>query len=110
MTSYAIARRAFDLAVDRACGQQEAGGGHPLDRWPVAEAALRLDGIRGQLDEVIAAWRQRVTAGGGVTSLDPGRLGLIRQFTARHAAIESARRVVELAALIAGDAVEPARA
>jgi alkylation response protein AidB-like acyl-CoA dehydrogenase len=116
MTSYAVARRAFDLAVERASThpyRPGAAGGHerhPLDRWPVAEAALRLDGIRGQLDQAIAGWRRRVVAGGGLTSLDPGRLSLIGQFTARHVAAEGARRVVELAALIAGDAVPAARA
>jgi hypothetical protein len=105
MTSYAIARRAFGLAVERA-----QRGGLSLDRWPVAEASLRLDDMRGQLDEVIASWRQRVAAGGGVTSLDPGRLGLIRQFTARHAAAGGAQRVMDLAALIAGEPVAAGRA
>jgi hypothetical protein len=76
----------------------------------VAEASLRLDDMRGQLDEVVAGWRQRVAAGGGVTSLDPGRLGLIRQFTARHVAADGAQRVMDLAALIAGDPVTAARA
>jgi hypothetical protein len=104
MTSYAIARRTFERAVDRA--QQT---GRSLDRWPVAEASLRLDDIRGGLDEVIASWRQRVAAGGGVTSLDPGRLGLVRQFTARHVATDGARRVLDLAALIAGDPVVATR-
>ena len=70
MTSYATARRTFEQAVERA---QQAG--LSLDRWPVAEASLRLDDMRGGLDEVIASWRQRVAAGGGVASLDPGRWG-----------------------------------
>jgi hypothetical protein len=104
MTSYAIARRRFERAVEQA--QQT---GRSLDRWPVAEASLRLDDVRGGLDEVIASWRQRVAAGGGVTSLDPGRLGLIRQFTARHVATDGARRVLDLTALIAGDPVAAAR-
>ena len=104
MTSYAIARRAFERAVERA---QQAG--LPLDRWPVAEASLRLDGMRGGLDEVIASWRQRVAAGGAVTSLDPGRLGLVRQFTARHVATDGARRVLDLATLIAGHPVGATR-
>ena len=104
MTSYATARRTFEQAVERA--QQE---GLSLDRWPVAEASLRLDDMRGGLDEVIASWRQRVAAGGGVASLDPGRLGLIRQFTARHVATDGARRVLDLAALIAGHPVAATR-
>jgi alkylation response protein AidB-like acyl-CoA dehydrogenase len=101
MTRYAVARRRFDLAVERASHRTgETVGGHPLDQWPVAEAALRLDDIRGQLDEAIAGWRRRVIAGGALLSLDPGRLSLIRQFTARHVAADGAQRVVELAALI----------
>ena len=104
MVSYAVARRMFDLAVERA-----ERAGRSLDRWPVAEASLRLDGMRGQLDEVIAGWRQRAAAGGGVTGLDPGGLGLIRQFTVWHVAADGAERVAELAALIAGDPVAAAR-
>jgi hypothetical protein len=104
MTGYATARRTFEQAVERA---QQAG--LSLDRWPVAEASLRLDDMRGGLDEVIASWRQRVAAGGGVASLDPGRLGLIRQFTARHMATDGARRVLDLAALIAGHPVAATR-
>ena len=56
MTCYAIARQAFDEASSRArgTGEDRPGGehdpGHPLDRWPVAEAALRLDGIRARLN------------------------------------------------------------
>jgi alkylation response protein AidB-like acyl-CoA dehydrogenase len=112
MTFYAIARQAFDLAAERA--QRHAGGdhtagrhepGHPLDQWPAAEAALRLDGIRGQLDGVIHDWQQRTAAGGALTSLDPGGQWLIRLFTVRHAADDGARRVIELAAQLA----EPVR-
>ncbi|HEY0718726.1 MAG TPA: hypothetical protein VGD68_14000 [Streptosporangiaceae bacterium] len=66
--------------------------------------------MRGQLDEVIAGWRSRAVAGGGVTALDPGRLGLIRQFTAWHVAAGGAQRVLDLAALIAGHPVAAARA
>jgi hypothetical protein len=104
MTSYAIARGTFEQALERA---QQAG--LSLDRWPVAEASLRLDDMRGGLDEVIASWRQRVAAGGAVTSLDPGRLGLVRQFTARHVATDGARRVLDLARLIAGHPVGATR-
>ncbi len=112
MTFYAIARQAFDLAAKRA--QRHAGGdyaagrqetGHPLDQWPTAEAALRLDGIRGQLDDVIHDWQRRTAAGGALTSLDPGGQWLIRLFTVRHAADDGARRVIELAAQLA----EPVR-
>ncbi|HEX4255374.1 MAG TPA: hypothetical protein VH089_09815 [Streptosporangiaceae bacterium] len=105
MTSYAIARQMFDQAVARA-----ERAGRSLDRWPVAEASLRLDDMRGRLDDVIGRWRQRVTAGGGLTTLDPGRLGLIREFTARHVAADGAERVAGLAALIADGTVAAARA
>jgi hypothetical protein len=105
MTSYAVARRAFDQAVERA-GRDDP---RRLDQWPVAEAALRLDGMRAGLDEIIAGWQRRVAAGGGLTSLDPGRLALIRQFTARHVAVDGAQRVLELAALIAGETVPAGR-
>src|ERR1700761_1861988 len=74
MIRYAVARRRFDLVVERASHRTgEAGGGHPLDQWPVAEAALRLDDIRGQLDEAIAGWRARGGARGAPLRPDPGR-------------------------------------
>ncbi len=119
MAWYAIARQAFEVAVRRA-GPQAAGdpwaagelragqagsaaAGHPLDRWEVAEAALRLDSLRGQLDEAIDGGQRRTAAGGALTSLDPGGQWLIRLFTVRHAAAAGARRVIELAAEIAGE-------
>jgi hypothetical protein len=69
----------------------------------VAEAALRLDSLRGQLDEAIDGWQRRAVAGGALSSLDPGGQWLIRLFTVRHAAADGARRVIELAAQIAGE-------
>jgi hypothetical protein len=107
MTFYAIARQAFDEASSRACRaagdrpRRQYDQGHPLDQWPAAEAALRLDGIRAQLDAVIGDWQQRTAAGGALTTLDPGGQWLIRLFTVRHAAADGARRVIELAAQIA---------
>jgi len=113
MAWYAVARQAFDLAAGRAGPQAEgelraghpgsAAAGHPLDRWEVAEAALRLDSLRGQLDEAIDGWQRRAMAGGALTSLDPGGQWLIRLFTVRHAAADGARRVIELATEIAGE-------
>lgn len=113
--SYAIAKRAFDLAIGRACPHAPRGRGprasaagcHPTDRWPVAEAALRLDDIRGQLDTVLYGWQQRAAAGGAASSLDPGGQWLIRLFTVRRAAADCARRVAELAEQISGGAVSP---
>jgi alkylation response protein AidB-like acyl-CoA dehydrogenase len=114
--SYAIARRAFDLAIERACPHAPRGRGprasaagcHPTDRWPVAEAALRLDAIRGQLDTVLHGWQQRAAVGGAAAILDPGGQWLIRLFTVRRAAADCARRVAELAEQISGGAVSPA--
>jgi alkylation response protein AidB-like acyl-CoA dehydrogenase len=113
--SYAIARRAFDLAIERARPHVPRGRGlhrhapgcHPLDQWPVAEAALRLGDIRGQLDTVLHGWQQRAAAGGAASSLDPGGQWLIRLFTVRRAAADCARRVAGLAEQISGGAVSP---
>ena len=113
MTWYAIGRRVFGLAVQKADPRRDSDGGpagrrnppkHPLDQWPVAEAALRLDGIRAELDRVIGCWQQRTAAGGAITSLDPGGQWLIRLFTVRHAAADGAQRVIELAGQITGQA------
>jgi len=81
----------------------------------VADVVAVLDdplapGFFGRLDEVIRSWRQRVAVGGGLITLDPGRLGLIREFTARHVATDGAERVAGLAALIADGTVAAARA
>src|SRR5450631_1248371 len=113
MAWYAVARQAFDLAAGRAGPQAEGelraghpaspAARHPLDRWEVAEAALRLESLRGQLDEAIDGWQLRTATGGALTSLDPGGQWLIRLFTVRHAAADGARRVIELATEIAGE-------
>ena len=117
MTWYATGRRAFGQAVRQAQPRRDGGGGrvrrrdepgHPLDQWPVTEAALRLDGIRVQLNRVIACWQQRITAGGAITSLDPGGQWLIRLFTVRYAAADGSRRVIELARQITEQAREQA--
>ncbi len=113
MTWYAIGRRVFGLAVQKADPRRDGDGGpagcrnpakHPLDQWPVTEAALRLDGIRTELDRVIGCWQQRTAAGGAITSLDPGGQWLIRLFTVRRAAADGAQRVIELAGQITGQA------
>ncbi|HYZ53579.1 MAG TPA: hypothetical protein VE733_08785, partial [Streptosporangiaceae bacterium] len=104
--SYAIAKRAFDLAIERAGPHAPRGRGlrasaaasRSTDRWPVVEAALRLDDIRGQLDTVLHGWQQRAAVGGAASSLDPGGQWLIRLFTVRHVAATGARRVIALSA------------
>jgi hypothetical protein len=101
---YAIARRAFDRASERArlrvtAGREAASapddGGLPA---PLADAALRLESVRDQLDAVLHGWRERSRAGGAASSLDPGGLWLIRLFTVRHVAAAGAQRVAELSA------------
>lgn len=126
---YAMARRAFDLALE--CVQRRAAPGlapglaaglaagqvgldegpgrvagehgrrgvpHPLDQWPVAEAALRLDDIRGQLHGVLHGRSARAVAWG----VDPGGQWLIRLFAVRRAAVDGAARITDLADQIAG--------
>lgn len=93
---YAIARRVFNRALQVAGGRPaQAGGGHPLDQWPVAEASLRLDTIKSRLDEITHHW----VAHAG-RQADPGGQRLIKVFTIRHEAADSARRVVNLAGQI----------
>jgi alkylation response protein AidB-like acyl-CoA dehydrogenase len=106
---YAIARRAFDLATERARlrvaarhGASSTEGGCPPAH--LADAALRLESVRDQLDAVLHGWRERARAGGAVSSLDPGGLWLIRLFTVRHVAATGARRVAELSAQALGEA------
>jgi hypothetical protein len=106
---YAIARRAFDRATERARLRGVAGrdaatalnDGRPSAH--LADAALRLESIRDQLDAVMHGWRERARAGGAVSSLDPGGLWLIRLFTVRYVAAIGARRVAELSAEALGD-------
>jgi hypothetical protein len=106
---YAIARRAFDRAAERARLRVAAGrdaaaalnDGRPSAH--LADAALRLESVRDQLDAVMHGWCERARAGGAVSSLDPGGLWLIRLFTVRHVAAIGARRVAELSAQAPGD-------
>jgi hypothetical protein len=102
---YAIARRAFDQATERArlrltAGRDPASAGND---GHLADAALRLESVRDQLDTVLHGWRERARAGGAAGSLDPGGLWLIRLFTVRHVAATGARRVAELSAQALGE-------
>jgi alkylation response protein AidB-like acyl-CoA dehydrogenase len=120
---YAIARRAFDIATERARRRAAAGRdkgtrwagdgrdgtsggggrGGPGVQWLLADAAIRLESIRDQLDVVLHGWRERARAGGAVRTLDPGGQWLIRLFTVRHLAVTGARRVAELSAQVDGE-------
>jgi hypothetical protein len=47
-------RRAIAAAEAGAAGQPN--GRHPLDRWPVTEAALRIDALKARIAEVTHSW------------------------------------------------------
>jgi alkylation response protein AidB-like acyl-CoA dehydrogenase len=109
---YAIARRAFDLATERARRRRAldrdahpaaADDGCPPGQRSLADAALRLESVRDQLDAVLHGWRERARASGAVSTLDPGGLWLIRLFTVRHVAAIGARRAAELSARADGE-------
>ncbi len=107
---YAIARRAFDRATERTrlrvAADRDAASAPGDACLPahLADAALRLESVRDQLDAVLHGWRERARAGGAASSLDPGGLWLIRLFTVRHVAAIGARRVAELSAQALGEA------
>ncbi len=98
---YSDARRAFNQAVDAAARQPAdagaagaaiAGGGHPLDQWPVAEAGLRLDAMKAKIAEITHPW-PRVPW----PEPDLGGQRLISIFTMRHEVADGASRVLSLA-------------
>lgn len=54
---YSHARRSFNDAVIAMDRQHDASAGiHPLDQWPVAEAGLRLDGMKATIAEITHPW------------------------------------------------------
>lgn len=55
---FAAARRAFwqAVAVAGALRRKPDRAGHPLDRWPVAEASLRLDTMKARIADVTHPW------------------------------------------------------
>lgn len=86
---YSAARRAFNDAVAVAGLRPAlAGGSHPLDQWPVAEASLRLDTMKSRIAEITHPW-PRVPG----QEPDLGGQRLIRIFTMRHEVAEGAERV-----------------
>jgi hypothetical protein len=99
---YAMGRRAFSGAVRAASAAMPArptgssqASGHPLDQWPVAEASLRLDGIKAKLDELMHSWVPHAGR-----RADPGGQQLIKVFTLRHETADGVRRVMDLAGQI----------
>ena len=92
---YSIVRSAFNEAVRRVSRQAPVGVTHPLDRWPVAEASLRLDGIKARIADVTHIWLPHEGR-----SADPGGRELIKVLTMRHEVADGARRVLELVAQI----------
>ena len=88
---YSAARRAFNHAVDAASGQPPLDGSHPLDRWPVAEASLRLDAMKAKIAEITHPWPL-------VPGQEPdlGGQRLISIFTMRHEVAEGASHVHRL--------------
>ena len=101
---YSDARRAFNEAVAAVAAVAAAadsadaarGGQHPLDRWPVAEAGLRLDAMKAKIAEITHPWplvREPAP--------DLGGQHLISVFTMRNEVTEGARRVLSLTAQIA---------
>ena len=94
---YSDARRGFNEAVAQvAASATPATASHPLDRWPVAEAGLRLDAMKARIAEITHPWplvREPAP--------DLGGQHLISVFTMRSEVAEGARRVLSLTAQIA---------
>jgi hypothetical protein len=55
---FSAARRAFRQAtiMEGAPRRKPGPGFHPLDRWPVAEASLRLDAMKARIADVTHPW------------------------------------------------------
>ncbi len=91
---YAVAERAFDLAIDsaRRRTQQDLsahGSSHrPYAEWTIADALLEVGAISFQLGKVTRDWPAGV---------DHAARSIIELFAARRVAVESAKRVVDLA-------------
>jgi hypothetical protein len=101
---FAAARQAFRQAI--AVAEALAGGysvqsppSYPLDRWPVAEASLRLDALKARIAEVTHPWPLVPEPGP-----DLGGQQLIAIFAMRHEVTEGAGRVRALSAAIASAA------
>ena len=99
---YSDARRAFNAAM-AATASDLAGspadsrpGGHPLDRWPVAEAGLRLDAMKERIADITHPWPLVQD-----TTPDLGGQKLIGIYAMRHEVADGAAKVHDLLAQIA---------
>jgi alkylation response protein AidB-like acyl-CoA dehydrogenase len=95
---YGLARRAFDITVERlksktSLGVSRSMAHHPGAQHAVAEMALELDAIEPHLDRVAEDW----SAGAGHGATWPARI-----VSAKHHAVEGSWRVVDRALDVAG--------
>ncbi len=98
---YSDARRAFNAAMATATAELAESpvgshGGHPLDRWPVAEAGLRLDAMKERIADITHPWPLVQD-----TTPDLGGQKLIGIYAMRHEVAEGAAKVHDLLAQIA---------
>lgn len=95
---YGLARRAFDMTVERlksktSLGVSRSMAHHPEVQHAVAEMALELDAIEPHLDRVAEDWSAGV---------DHGATWPARIVSAKHHAVEGSWRVVDRALDVAG--------
>jgi hypothetical protein len=95
---FSAARRAFRQAVALAAAPQRKPGpvGHPLDRWPVAEASLRLDTMKARIADVTHPWPLAPEPGP-----DLGGQHIISVYAMRREITEGSAAVRRLSAQIA---------
>ena len=95
---FSAARRAFRQAIALAGTPQRKPeyGGHPLDRWPVAEASLRLDTMKTRIADVTHPWPLVPEPGP-----DLGGQHMIRVYAMRREITEGSAEVRRLSAQIA---------
>jgi hypothetical protein len=96
---FSATRRAFRQAIALAGAQRRKSehGGHPLDRWPVAEASLRLDTMKARIADVTHPWPLVPEPGP-----DLGGQHMISVYAMRREITEGSAAVRHLSAQIAG--------
>jgi len=94
---FAAARQAFRqaTAVAAATADGQPTAVNPLDRWPVAEASLRLDALKARIAAVTHPWPLVPEPGPDLSGQQ-----LIAIFAMRHEVAEGAGRVRALSAAI----------